>query len=117
MLKPLSIKEAVNGVINLQNIVEFATAIIPAVQENPLPGDEADVYIGKDRAEEYLDTVKITPGDEGTLQIPKSVLLKYSGNNAVEFHYVLFPGGGGNSSPSEKAVYKIVLAVKPDRKK
>ncbi|SDS87739.1 hypothetical protein SAMN05216496_2663 [Pseudomonas sp. Z003-0.4C(8344-21)] len=110
MLKPLSIKEAVNDVINLQNIVEFATAIIPAVQENPQLGDEADVYIGKEGPPDKLGTVKISPGYEGELKIAKSVLLKYSGNNAVAFHYELFPGGGGNSYPSEKAFYDIVPA-------
>jgi len=107
MLKPLSIKEAVNGVINLQN-VEFATAIIPAVQENPQRGDEADVYIGKEGTEDKLGPVNIYPGYEGELKIPKNVLEKYSGNDAVAFRYELFPNGEGNSFPSEKAFYNIV---------
>lgn len=108
MLKPLSIEEAVDGVINLQSLGEFATAIIPPVP-TPTPGDEADVFIGEPA--ELLGVIALDPESGGVFQIPKNVLLNYSGNGDTPFSYVFYMGGGGNEEPSEKVFYKIVLAV------
>ena len=116
MLKPLIIKEAVDGVINLSTLGEIATVIIPPVQEPWAgPDDEADIYIGED--EEYLGLVRpVLPEIGGELEIPKSILLKYSGNIKIPFHYYLFPGGGGNNFQAEVAYYSIFLAVNTRRK-
>ncbi|WP_277761725.1 hypothetical protein [Pseudomonas sp. A34-9] len=116
MLKQLIIKEAVDGVINLSTLGEIATVIIPPVQEPWAgPNDDADVYIGENK--EYLGVVRpVLPEIGGELKIPKSILLKYSGNIKIPFHYSVFPGGGGNDFPAEVAFYSIVLAVNTRRK-
>lgn len=68
MLKPLSIKEAVDGVISLQNLGEFATAVIHPVP-NPTDGDEADVFIGE--SAESVGSIELDPEAGGELKIPK----------------------------------------------
>ncbi|WP_454562658.1 hypothetical protein [Pseudomonas sp. AIG] len=103
MLDALRINEAVDGVINLKDIGESATAIIPPV-ERPLPGDVADVYIGKDGAK--LGTATMT-AEGGVLAISREVLLKYSGNIDTPFYYIFFDGQLGNPYPSMEALYKI----------
>jgi len=112
MLEPLIIEEAVNGVINLKDITDFATAIISVVPLNPHPHDEAEAFIGKGEGEDMdrLGTVEIEPGQPSELRVHRNVLLKYSTNTPIWFYYDFIHGENGNPQPSDKTFYRIVLA-------